>query len=162
LSSLKNEAANYRYLLQEDKVFNLARIGKNLRQRIAERAQYRCGYCLAREDLLGDFLQVEHILPKSLGGTNDEENLCLACAMCNDAKWAKTHAHDPISNTYVALFNPNKQKWSEHFCWGSDGSIMIGLTSCGRATIAVLHLNHPHRVRVRKFWIKLNEHPPQT
>ena len=157
-----NEAASCRYSPLGDKTFGLAKIGKNLRKRIAERTQYRCGYCLIREDLLGDFLQVEHITPKSLGGTNEDENLCLACSMCNDFKWAKTHAHDPIFGTYVSLFNPNRQKWSEHFCWSSDGSLIIGLTSCGRATVAALNLNHPHRVRVRKLWIKFNQHPTQS
>jgi hypothetical protein len=109
---------------------------------------------------LGDRLQVEHILPKSLGGTNEEENLCLACSVCNSFKWAYIYALDPISNALVPFFNPNMQNWFEHFRWSTDGTLIIGLTSCGRATVAALHLNDPRRVRVRKLWIKLNEHPP--
>jgi hypothetical protein len=34
-------------------------------------------------------LQIEHWWPVSRGGSDDASNLCLACELCNQAKWAK-------------------------------------------------------------------------
>jgi hypothetical protein len=59
------------------------------------------------------------------------------------------------------LFNPNAQNWSDHFRWSEDGTIIIGLTACGRATVGALQLNNQYMVRARKFWFKANEHPPR-
>ncbi len=44
-----------------------------------------CAYC---RDGKGDTL--DHILPLSKGGTNDKENLVMACRSCNSSKGAKT------------------------------------------------------------------------
>ncbi|PKO20758.1 MAG: hypothetical protein CVU38_18390 [Chloroflexi bacterium HGW-Chloroflexi-1] len=49
-----------------------------LRQRIAEPARYRCGYCLTQEVVSGVPLTVEHIIPKARGGQTVEENLWLS------------------------------------------------------------------------------------
>jgi len=110
---------------------------------------------------MGIRLHVDHIIPKKLGGTTIEENLCYACQSCNRTKWEKTHALDPISQQIVPLFNPNTQKWFEHFRWSDDGTKIIGLTPCGRATAIALQLNNPCMVGARKFWIEANEHPPK-
>ncbi len=96
-------------------------------------------------------LQVDHIQPVSRGGTDTESNLCLACELCNQNKWARTEAIDPDTETSVLLFNPRQQSWSEHFAWSVDGTEVIGLTSCGRATIVALRLNNSLAVTVRKI-----------
>lgn len=49
----------------------------------------RCAYC--REKLGADF-HVDHIVPRSAGGSNKRANLQLACSGCNIAKGAK----DPV------------------------------------------------------------------
>jgi hypothetical protein len=46
-----------------------------------------------------------------------------------------------------AARNPRRHTWSRHFRW--TGPILVGRTSVGRATIAVLGINSPHRVRHR-------------
>ena len=61
-------------------------IGKPLRQRIGQQAGQRCGYCQTQERISGIPLTFEHILPRSLGGANEEENLWLSCRLCNEAK----------------------------------------------------------------------------
>jgi len=33
-----------------------------------------------------DELTIEHIIPRSLGGTNDDANIALACPPCNQKK----------------------------------------------------------------------------
>jgi len=140
----------------------LSRIGKKLRQQVAERSRFRCGYCLVCEDITGECLQVDHITPKIADGKTREENLCLACSACNRGKGFQTHARDPLTGQRVRFFNPNEQNWFEHFRWSDDGILIIGRTSCGRATIAALNLNNSRKIRARKFWVKFKEHPPQS
>ena len=50
-------------------------IAAALRQRVAEVARWRCGYCLTSQRIIGPFLEIDHIKPVARGGTSDEENL---------------------------------------------------------------------------------------
>ena len=50
-----------------------------LRRRVEQSAQYRCGYCLRTEEIMGMPMEMEHIIPEAAGGTTTEENLWLAC-----------------------------------------------------------------------------------
>lgn len=47
----------------------------------------RCAYC--RDRLTPGDIHIDHIHPRSLGGTNDRSNLQLTCSTCNMAKHAK-------------------------------------------------------------------------
>lgn len=47
------------------------------------------GYCYLCGELLTKF-ELEHKVPLSRGGTNDPENLALACQSCNRIKGSKT------------------------------------------------------------------------
>ena len=58
--------------------------------------------------------EIEHIIPTARGGTNDEDNLWLACRLCNNYKETQTQGQDPVSNQLVQLFNPRTQKWDRH------------------------------------------------
>ncbi|MEM1007608.1 MAG: HNH endonuclease, partial [Myxococcota bacterium] len=53
---------------------------------LLEKFQRTCVYCKVQEVPL----QVEHIVPKSRGGSNALSNLTLACAKCNQKKGAQT------------------------------------------------------------------------
>jgi hypothetical protein len=55
---------------------------KRRRQIILARDNFRCVYCGETE---AD-LHIDHIVPISRGGTNDESNLATACATCNSSK----------------------------------------------------------------------------
>jgi hypothetical protein len=105
-------------------------------------------------------LQIDHIQPLAKGGNNTEDNLCLACELCNQYKWTQTEAIDSESGELVSLFNPRLQKWQEHFTWSPEGTEIIGITSCGRATIVALRFNNNLAVIVRKNWVKAGWHPP--
>jgi len=59
----------------------------------------------------------------------------------------------------VSLFHPRQQHWHEHFAWSEDGTQIIGLTSCGRATIEALQLNHSLIVATRTIWVQTGYHP---
>ncbi|HLV36265.1 MAG TPA: HNH endonuclease signature motif containing protein [Spirillospora sp.] len=136
------------------------RISRRLRERIRQQAGDRCGYCQSPQKHVLGLLEVEHIIPKALGGKDDEQNLWLACRLCNSYKGKQTHAADPQTGDSVALFNPRRQQWSEHFKWSDDGTIIIGLTPCGRATVQALQLNNPLALIVRYEWVTAGWHPP--
>ncbi|MBI4585607.1 MAG: HNH endonuclease [Planctomycetes bacterium] len=137
-------------------------IGKELRRRVSEISQFRCSYCLARAELMGDQLQIDHIVPRTAGGKTVEENLCLACSSCNRFKGTRTRSIDPVSKRACPLFNPRKQDWHKHFRWNIDGTKIVGLTPVGRATISALRLNNPWIVRTREFWVRAKLHPPKN
>jgi hypothetical protein len=47
----------------------------------------------------------------------------------------------------VRLYHPRRHKWSAHFKW--DGTLLVGKTVIGRATVAVLEINHSDAIAVR-------------
>ena len=135
-------------------------IPQALRQRVAEQARYRCGYCLTSEAIVGTPMEIDHIIPESLGGPTEEENLWLACSLCNDHKSNRVAALDPLTSEIVRLFDPRRQVWQEHFTWTAEGDRIVGITPTGRATVAALHLNRPSLVRARQAWVSVGWHPP--
>ena len=90
-------------------------VPKALRERVAAQAQHRCGYCLTAEAIVGTPMEIEHIVPESLGGPTEEENLWLACSLCNEHKGNRIAAVDPVTGEMVRLFNARYQRWREHF-----------------------------------------------
>lgn len=106
-------------------------------------------------------LEIEHLIPISQGGSNEESNLWLACPLCNRSKSDRMMAVDPDTGDTVPLFNPRTQIWSEHFRWGDDGIRIIGITAIGRATVETLHLSDDHdALKVRSYWVLAGWHPP--
>jgi hypothetical protein len=138
-----------------------SRIPEAVRACVRAAAGNRCGYCLARQEYVPWSLDVEHIVPRTKGGTDDEENLWLACRSCNLHKADQTHSRDPFTGRLVRLFNPRRQRWSRHFNWSADGVMIVGRTVCGRATVAALNLNNLVAITVRQNWVAAGWHPPQ-
>ena len=60
--------------------------GYEVRQYLLEKWERECAYCGEG----GIPLEIEHILPKSRGGSNRVSNLTLACRTCNEKKGAQT------------------------------------------------------------------------
>ena len=134
----------------------------DVERRVRAAARNRCGYCLSPQHLVMARLEIEHILPISKGGSDDESNLWLACPICNRHKSDKTTGVDPETGETVALFNPRIQVWSEHFRWAEDGIKIIGKTLTGRATVVALHLSDdPDALEVRSYWVLAGWHPPE-
>lgn len=131
------------------------------RRRVADVAHHRCGYCLTSQSVVGMPMHVEHIIPEAMGGQSTEENLWLACPLCNGFKGTKTHAPDPETNELVPLFNPRTREWHEHFAWNKDNTRILGKTPIGRATISALQLNNEFIVPARRIWTIAGWHPPQ-
>jgi len=131
-------------------------------RRIRTEARERCGYCLSPQHLVMARLHVEHIIPRSKGGSDDELNLWLSCPICNGHKSDKTHGFDDETGATVPLFNPRTQRWFDHFRWAADGIGIVGLTAIGRATVAALHLNDdPDALGIRSYWVLAGWHPPK-
>lgn len=135
-------------------------IPEEVRRNVAEAARYRCGYCLTPQDFTAMPMHIEHIIPVAQGGVSTEENLWLACALCNGHKGVQTQHLDPDTGQIVRLFDPRRQAWTEHFQWSEDGSMIQGRTSCGRATVLALQLNNEHLTRARRRWVAVGWHPP--
>ena len=125
---------------------------------VRKRAGGRCEYCGMAQEMQGATFHVEHIVPRSRGGESFATNLALACPSCNLHKSDRTESIDPETGEMVALFHPRRDRWEDHFVW--RGFNLAGTTSKGRATIDVLNLNHPRRIRVRNMEQKLDLFPP--
>lgn len=139
----------------------MSAISRAVKQKIRRAAKNRCGYCLTPQEIVSMPFEIEHIRPLAEGGTDDEENLWLACRNCNGFKHAKTKALDPITKTEVSLFNPRTQDWNEHFEFGEDKTEITGKTDCGRATVIALRLNFEPAVNARKLWVSVGWFPPK-
>jgi hypothetical protein len=138
-----------------------ASIPDDVRDRVRQRADNRCGYCRSRQEYVLGFLEIEHIIPKSRGGTDDEQNLWLACRLCNHYKGAQTQERDPQTGRLIGLFDPRRQQWRRHFRWSDDGLSILGRTACGRATVVALNINNLIAIIVRSHWVEAGWHPPR-
>ena len=105
-------------------------------------------------------MELDHLIPEALGGRTEEENLWLACSLCNDAKGRRVASADPDTGKVVRLFNPRYQVWSDHFMWSDGSDRIIGLTPAGRATVVALSLNRLPLVLARRAWFDVGWHPP--
>ena len=90
---------------------------------------------------------VEHIVARQHDGGDSLENLALACHLCNAHKGPNLAGIDHTMNALVPLFHPRRDRWDEHFV--ETGGVIAGTTPVGRATVAVLDINHPARVALR-------------
>jgi hypothetical protein len=142
-------------------------INDGMRQQIRERADFVCEYCHSSEQLSANRFTVEHVMPKSLGGSDDLMNLALACRRCNERRSNFLEGIDPETQKSTAIFNPRSQSWNDHFIWIERGTVIEGISAIGRATIARLDLNddrYPAEDSIRatrRFWIQIGLHPPQ-
>jgi len=129
-----------------------------LRALVSQRAGGRCEYCRMRQEHLPLALQLEHIIAKQHGGTDEADNLAMGCDRCNAFKGPNLSGIDPESGEIVTLFNPRTQLWQEHFT--SDEARIAGLTPVGRATVRVLNMNAPRRIRLRMALLERGEWNP--
>jgi hypothetical protein len=77
-------------------------IGKKLRFDVFKRDGFTCAYCGAIPPKA--ILQVDHIHPVSLGGSNEIDNLITSCQPCNIGKGASSLASIPQSLSEKAKF----------------------------------------------------------
>ncbi len=133
---------------------------KTLRKQVTDRAKGCCEYCMSQAQYSSSPFSIEHIIPVSKGGTNNLINLALSCQGCNNFKYNKQKGIDPDTQSEVSLFHPRKEKWSNHFKWNENFTVVIGITPIGRATIVVLKLNRSFLINQRIIYRAYGVHPP--
>ncbi|CAN1209907.1 HNH nuclease domain-containing protein [Tumidithrix helvetica PCC 7403] len=135
---------------------------ETLKAQIRQRAEGLCEYCHAVEKWQFVCFTIDHILPKSQGGTDSLDNLALACFHCNRKKYTKNSAIDPDTGIETALFNPRRDRWQDHFAWANDKLYLLGITPTGRATVNALECNRDRLISIRVADIAINRHPPEN
>jgi hypothetical protein len=114
---------------------------------VRHRAGERYEYCQLRQEHSELKHHVEHIIAKQHGGSDDSDNLALACHRCNLHKGPNLTGVDPETGQVARLFHPRRDRWPEYFSF--EGVRISGLTAAGRATVHVLDLNDPRRLELR-------------
>jgi hypothetical protein len=127
---------------------------------VIERANRCCEYCRCQQRFAVQAFSVEHIIPRRRRGKSIASNLAFACQGCNNHKYAKTHAYDPITGVWTPLFHPRRDRWDEHFAWDENFALILGLTSIGRATAHAMQLNRDGLVNLSKILFEAGEHLP--
>jgi hypothetical protein len=117
------------------------------RRFVRARADNRCEYCLLLQTHSRLVHHVEHIRAAQHGGSNEADNLCLACSRCNLRKGPNLSGIDPLTNELVPLFHPRRDRWLEHFRF--EGPRIVGVDPVGRVTVHVLAMNDPRRLDLR-------------
>ena len=126
---------------------------------VAKRAGHRCEYCRAPEVIFNFAFEVEHVVPVSRQGADEESNLALACRACNLYKTAQLTGKDDTTQSELRLFHPREDRWDEHFAIDLDTCAIHGRTPIGRATVACLRMNPPMQVEARRQWLRLGLFP---
>jgi 5-methylcytosine-specific restriction endonuclease McrA len=132
-----------------------------IRKLVKDRANHICEYCLALSQYAFHPFCVDHIIPISKQGSHLPDNLAFACQHCNNCKYNKYEHPDPLTGKIIPLYNPRKSKWSDHFVWDEDDSVIVGITSIGRATVSCLKMNREEAVNLRAALKQYGVHPPK-
>ncbi len=141
-------------------------ISEIAKQSVRERANYLCEYCHSLEILSANRFTIDHVVPRSLGGSDDLDNRSLACRRCNERRYNFVAGIDPETQEIVPIFNPRQQQSAEHFVWTLDGTQIEGSTPVGRATCVRFDSNdmrYPEDDSIRKtrtLWTRTGLHPP--
>lgn len=79
-------------------------LGYEIREYLLEKWQHKCAYC----GKINIPLEIEHIVPKSRGGSNRISNLTIACHKCNQTKSNRTAYEFGHPNIQVKAKKPLK------------------------------------------------------
>jgi hypothetical protein len=129
------------------------------RETVELRADRRCEYCRAPQPVTGIRYHLEHVFPESLGGTDDLENLALACPTCNYSKSNHLLGLDEEGLAGRPLFNPRKDRWEEHFEFDRASLELKGKTAQGKGTVKRLRMNDRMQIEARRHWLELELYP---
>jgi hypothetical protein len=88
------------------------------------------------------------------------KNAVLACQGCNNLKYTSVEARDPATGELAALYHPRRHRWSDHFTWNEEYTMVVGRTPTDRATVEKLQLNRDSLLNLRRVLRKGGQHPP--
>ena len=118
---------------------------KSRRQFVRERDGFCCVYCGTTEVDVSSALTLDHVQPRSEGGTNALDNLVYCCHACNEFKGEYWQTEPNLR-----LLHPLFDVLAEH-CREQENGTLLGWTERGINHIRVLHLNREqlvtHRLR---------------
>lgn len=136
------------------------KLSADIRAEVRERAGFLCEHCHTDERWQLVQFTIDHVVPLADGGTDDPENLALACFHCNRKKSNKQKVFDPITSETFPIFSPRTMIWSEHFGWSRDSLIIVPKSECGKVTIELLKLNRDRILQIRQDDKLVHRHPP--
>lgn len=125
----------------------MSHIPAALRRAVQERAGGACEYCLFPAVLAFVAHEVDHVIALKHGGATALDNLALSCVLCNKYKGTDLASLDPETRELVALYNPRRNAWREHF--ELTAAVIAPVSPAGRATARLLRLNQPDRLAER-------------
>jgi hypothetical protein len=126
-----------------------------LHRLVRERSGGRCEYCrLPEAESLVPF-EIEHIIPRKHRGRTVTGNLAWSCVYCHSFKGSDLSGIDKTTRKPTPLFNPRRHKWATRFRW--EGPYLVGRTTIGRVTVALLHINDEYRVELCEMLIEAGE-----
>jgi hypothetical protein len=119
-----------------------------LRLHVAQRAGFKCEYCLLHESDSTFSHEVDHIISLKHGGATILENLAYSCVFCNRMKGSDIGSVLLPSRRFVRFFDPRIDVWKEHF--SLDDGFIEPLTEVGEVTVKILEINHFERIIERR------------
>jgi len=122
---------------------------------VERRAGVRCEYCLIPVAATYFGCEVDHIISRKHGGSDELSNLALACMPCNRYKGTDIGSISASQNL-TRFFNPRNDVWSMHFRLRQDG-VISPVTEIGEVTIGIFRMNDEERVAERRLLIGLGE-----
>jgi len=108
----------------------------------------RCAYCSVHESEAGAELEIDHVQPRSAGGTDDLENLVYCCPTCNRLKgnfWPSSDLPTPGRR----LLHPGRDDPAQHLREDADCRL-IALSPTGAFHLDRLRLNRPPLLALRR------------
>ena len=128
-----------------------------IKLQVAQRAQFRCEYCLLSEAISFYSFHIDHIRSLKHGGTSLLQNLAYCCPDCNHFKGSDVGSFSDFEDQLVRFFNPRKDKWEEHF--ELDNGSIFGKTPIGIATERIFKFNNTDRIIFRRQLTVLSQYP---
>jgi hypothetical protein len=135
----------------------MSSISKSLKKRIANRAHFRCEYCLLNESVSFYTFHIDHIKSTKHGGLSVLLNLAYCCPDCNYFKGSDLGTFVLNDEHLTRFFNPRKDNWHDHFIL-QNGAI-YGKTEIGVATARIFQFNNVDRLIFRQQLIALELYP---
>jgi hypothetical protein len=122
---------------------------------IANRALYKCEYCLLPEKVSFYNFQIDHIVSLKHGGSNDVENLAYCCPDCNYFKG--TDLGSIINDSaLIRFYNPRIDVLNGHF--EIMNGIILPKSDIGKVIEQIFKFNDVDRLIFRRELIQLGHY----
>lgn len=127
---------------------------------VKTRASQCCEYCRVLELFSFIGYELDHIISRKHGGTNELTNLAWTCAFCNYRKGTDIGTVLLPSMNFIRFFNPRLDHWDEHFEF--SGALILSKTEIGEGTIRIFHFNQIDRLLERQTLVNAGLFPPPS